>query len=330
MIFGKPWTQDEEDILLSYPGGNPLGIQQALKKAGFSRTIEAIQRKKLRLNAIIKPEESQANFFSSNEPLDNTSDVSWVSGKLPLNKSITKFVCLNDVHVPHNIDLTNIFTFIKEFKPDYIILNGDIVNNDPFSHWDKASPLRFKTMPQPKEYYEMCNKVFYKPLRDAAGKTCTIVHGIGNHEFWSNKAIAEMPEGKGYWEVENNIKYVDYWYASKDMVNLGKLFFLHGDIINGGRNHAEKMLNYFRRNVRYGHVHDIQERSYNNPIDITERHTARSCGTLQKFNPSFMGNRPHDWMHAFTYGYVREDGTFHDHTAVIVNNQFMANGKLYG
>lgn len=335
MIFGKPWTTNEEKIVISHPGDTNLKIQQLLSKAGFSRSLEAIQRKKQRLGST-KHNEQRTEFVESSytPPANKKSKkpkIDWVSGQsLALDKDVTKFVLLNDVHVPHNIDLQSIFEFFDDFKPDYTILNGDIINNDPFSHWDKQSPLRFKNMPQPKSYYEECNEVFYNPLRAAVGSKSKIVHGIGNHEFWSNKAIAEMPEGEGYWEVENNIENVDSWYASKTMVNLGKLYFVHGDIINGGNNHATKMLNYFRRNIRYGHYHDLQERSYNNPIDITERHTARSCGTLQKFNPGFMGNRPHDWMHCFTYGYVKADGTFHDHTSVVIDNKFMANGKIYG
>lgn len=350
MIFGKPWTVQEEAIVLSYPGNN-LNIQNELAKAGFKRSLEAIQRKKQRLRAVktvvhtsgymqIVPDSftpmypsvwSVAATTNTPAPKTKTPKIDWVSSKsLELKKDVTKFVLLNDVHVPHNIELNTIFEFFDDFKPDYAILNGDIINNDPFSHWDKQSPLRFKNMPQPKAYYEQCNEEFYRPLRDAVGKKCKTVHGIGNHEAWANKAIGEMPEGEGYWEVENNLENIDSWYASKTMVNLGKLYFVHGDIINGGQNHSFKMLNYFRRNLRYGHYHDLQERSYNNPIDITERHTARSCGTLQKFNPGFMGNRPHDWMHCFTYGYVYTDGTFHDHTTVVVENKFMANGKLYG
>jgi predicted phosphodiesterase len=338
MLYGKPWTKKEEEILMGYPGGNPLGVQTALNMAGFKRSIEAIQRKKQRLNIspVVTPMYTSAWSSEAADELNNwippkkKNKIDWVNGDLPLNKDVTKFVLLNDVHVPHNIELETIFEFFTEFKPDYAILNGDIINNDPFSHWDKQSPMRFKNMPQPKPYYEQCNEIFYRPLREAVGKKCKIVHGIGNHEAWSNKAIGEMPEGEGYWEVENNLENIDSWYASKTMVNLGKLFFVHGDIIQGGQNHSFKMLNYFRRNLRYGHYHDLQERSYNNPIDITERHTARSCGTLQKFNPSFMGNRPHDWMHCFTYGYVFSDGTFHDHTTLVVDNKFMANGKLYG
>lgn len=331
MIFGKPWSPAEEGILLGYPGGNPAGVQKKLLEAGYQRTIEAIKRKQQRINGgTIKPTPYIEVVEATYTPPKAKSKIKWVSGQaLPLHKEVTKFVALNDVHVPHNIELDKVFEFFDDFKPDYAILNGDIVNNDPFSHWDKSSPLRFKNMPQPKAYYEECNEVFYQPLRSAVGKNCEVVHGIGNHEAWSSKAIAEMPEGEGYWEVENNIEGIDSWYSSKTMVNLGKLYFVHGDIIQGGRHHAERMLNYFRRNIRYGHYHDLQERSYNNPIDISERHTARSCGTLQKFNPSFMGNRPHDWMHCFTYGYIFKDGTFHDHTTSIVDNYFMANGKLY-
>src|SRR5579863_5793922 len=151
MIFGKPWTPAEEGILLGYPGSNPAGIQKKLLDAGYQRTIEAIKRKQQRLSGSIHQDE----YTSNPAPFKKKKAVKWVSGEaLPLTKDVTKFVLLNDVHVPHNIELDSVFTFFDDFKPDYAILNGDIVNNDPFSHWDKSSPLRFKNMPQPKAYYE--------------------------------------------------------------------------------------------------------------------------------------------------------------------------------
>ncbi len=263
----------------------------------------------------------------------STKGINYVNGSLPLNnlEPYTRFVMLNDVHVPHNIPLDNVFKFIKDFKPDYVLLVGDIITNDPFSHWDKKSPLRFKSMPQPKKYYQECNKLFYKPLRKTVGDNCKIVHWIGNHEYWSNKAIAEMPEGEGYWEVENNIECIDAWVESKGVANLGKLHFIHGDVLKSGYNSAQKMVSTWHRNVRYGHFHNLEEATQVNPIDVKDVHTARCCGTLEKPNPHYMFNQPNRWVNAFTYGIVNNiDGSFSDHTTVITNNKFMAHGKIYG
>lgn len=330
MKFGEPWTQFEINIL--HDSNSVFDAQVSLRAAGYERTQDAIKRKIRRLKTSSKIPDDVYDYYSD-EKFDSSDVISqtvWHTGDLPLVGAQTKFVMLNDVHVPHNIDLENIWKFCRDFKPDYLLLVGDIINNDPFSHWDRNSPLRFKSMPNPKEHYELCNKLFYDPARAAVGNNCSIVHWIGNHEYWSNRAIEEMPEGKGYWEVENNIRHVDLWVPSKGIANLGKLHFVHGDVIKGGKYHSLKMLNYFRRNIRYGHYHNLEESSYTSPVDVMDRHTARCCGTLEKPNPRFMDNRPHDWMACVTYGVVKSNGNFFDHSAIITDNSFMANGKIYG
>ncbi len=257
-------------------------------------------------------------------------DVPWAPGSLPLKEGRpTKFIMINDVHVPHNIPLDAIWEFTKDFKPDYMLLVGDIVNNDPFTPWERNRRGQAKSIPVPKPYYKECNEKFYRPMREAAGKDCTVVHWEGNHEFWSRAAIQDIPEGEGYWEVWNNVEGVDLWVPSKMFARLGRLYFTHGDVIKGGMNHAKKMLGYFRRSVRYGHYHDTMACSETSPIDLKDRHTAKCCGTLEKFNPHFMKNRPHDWQHTFSFGYVYPEGYFFDSLCYIINNRFIANGKEY-
>ncbi len=262
-------------------------------------------------------------------PDDLDPKINWVDGKsLALKPDrFTRFVMMNDVHVPHNIPLDAIFDFIKEFKPDHMLLVGDIINNDPFSHWEKKSPGRAKKMPLPIKYFAHANANFYLPLRETIGKDCVTTHWEGNHEYWARRAIEEMPEGEGYWEAWNNIEEIDQWVSSKMFARLGKLYFTHGDVMNAGMYHAKKLLGYFRRSIRYGHYHDTSSWSDTSPIDIKDRHTAKCCGTLEKFNPAFMTNRPHDWQHCFTYGYVKPDGTFHDYSVNIVDNKFIVHGK---
>src|SRR3990167_10063938 len=182
MIQGKPWTNQEEDIVTEWWafGLEGLGVENSfeslqtfLTDQGFNRSIEAIKRKIRRLDI----QKHSSSIPISEKKVVETRHTSWLTGDIPLVKgNITKFVMLNDIHVPHNIDLTNIFHFIQDFKPDYVLLVGDIVNNDPFDHWKKAKPGTFKGMPQPKSYYELCNKEFYRPLRKICSNECKIIH----------------------------------------------------------------------------------------------------------------------------------------------------------
>lgn len=267
----------------------------------------------------------------THSPMPWSKATQWVEGSLPLvSKRETRFVMLNDVHFPDSIDLTQVFAFIKNFKPDYVLGVGDIMDMQQFSHWERSIPSRFKSMPDPKEQYWECTEGLYKPLREATGDG-KIVHWIGNHEFWAQRAVMQFPEGDGYWEPWNNIdnKLVDLWVPSKKVANLGKLHFLHGDFRASKQRHAFQFLTMFLRNLRYGHWHDVMEASYCSPIDQKERWTARSCGTLQNMNPQFMDSAPHNWVHAFTYGVVSPNGFFWDNTVKIIDGKFWAEGKLY-
>jgi predicted phosphodiesterase len=255
----------------------------------------------------------------------------FVEGSLPLIKGReTKFVFISDVHWPDNVKLKHVFSFIKTFKPDYVLAVGDILNGDPFSPWERGTPHAFKQMPDPKQYYYESTQELYKPLREAAGDA-KIVHWIGNHEFWAQRAVMQFPEGQGYWEIWNNVssEYVDMWVPSKKLANLGKLHFMHGDFAASKDCHAKRFLTLFMRNLRYGHWHDIQEAGYCSPIDQKERWTARSCGCLQNTNPHYMQNQPHNWINAFTYGVVTPNGLFWDTTVKIIDGKFWAEGKFY-
>ena len=252
----------------------------------------------------------------------------FVSGSLPLVKGReTRFVQLTDTHAPYSIPLGPVFEFIEDYKPDYVLLTGDNSDMSCFSHWEKRKRGTAQLLQDPKDYYGSVNGCFYEPLRRAAPKS-KIVHFIGNHEAWAYQAIDDMPEGRGYWEPENNIRGVDLWVRQFRLANLGKLHFLHGEHAVG-KYHAHGMLQLYRRSLRYGHRHDGQEAFYTSPVDVEDRHSARCCGTLQHFNPNFMQNRPHNWVHGFNAGIVAPDGMFWDQLTKIIRGRFYAESRWY-
>lgn len=257
--------------------------------------------------------------------------VKWVSGPLAIRKDrVTRFVFLNDVHVPDSIELAPIFEFIHDFKPDHVVLGGDILDMASFSHWERDKPRRAREMPYPAEEYALCRDRFFTPLRRAAPKATTTLI-MGNHEARAEHSIDAFPEGKGFWEVERNVgDGVDQFAKQYDTVALGKLWFSHGDILQGSsKTAADRMLNMYRRSMRSGHWHCLSEASYTSPVDQADRHTARVCGTLQKFQPGFMRHRPHAWIHAITHGVVEPSGRFWDMTTRINDGVFYAEGRKY-
>ena len=107
------------------------------------------------------------------------------------------------------INISGIWKFAKDFKPDLLLLCGDLLDATPFSHWLSNNHMRQRSLPLAKEMYEGFNREFMEPARNAVGDTCFIYYLLGNHERFVNDAISAVPNGKGYWDVELNVKHVD-------------------------------------------------------------------------------------------------------------------------
>lgn len=257
--------------------------------------------------------------------------VKWFSGSLPLNANAeTRWVFLHDVHFPHHLRMDHLHKFLRDFKPHYLILGGDIDNGDPVNHWQESNKKKAREMPLIKEHFARMNKEWIHPLLKNLPDSCSVVYQIGNHEVWYYNAIEANPNGHGYWEPENNLDGIDMWVEAGLYVNLGRVNFMHGHNEAAGIHHAHKVVMTHAHSVRYGHCHDVQFASRTSPIYFKERHTARSGGCWCIIDPPFMRHRPHRWQPAFTYGRTLPNGRFHDECALSIDGNFMAEGRLYG
>ena len=232
------------------------------------------------------------------------------TGPLPLlTKGKTRFVFWPDQQWPHINPIGGMLDFLAYFKPHYLILGGDVINQDPFDHWAKNKPGKAKELPDPKPHYEQFNEEFMAPVRKAMG-TRQIVFEKGNHEVWADRAIEMTSEGRGYWETENNVRGADLWVPQFQTVNLGKLHFAHGDMVNSGVNAAKKIMMVYHRNIWVGHHHKDESYTHVSPIDATEKLIARCIGCWTTLNPHYAKDKPNAWVNEFGYGFVDPDGNF--------------------
>lgn len=245
-------------------------------------------------------------------------------------------VALFDLHHPYHDTraLASILAFLRDYKPDVLILGGDAMDAGPFSHWTERKINLIRTMPPAHEMFGSFIVDILKPIRDAIGADTYIIYLLGNHEDWVRQAIEADPRGEGFWEVERNMGgLVDSVvpYVSENQhnhVNMGKLYFTHGYTTNVY--HARKVADDYNRPVRYGHTHDMQLYTHRTAVDVHDFHIARSCGCLCNLNPAYAKNRPNRWVHGFQYGEVERDGSFSDDVPVIINGRFKADGVWYG
>ena len=237
-----------------------------------------------------------------------------------------KILSLFDLHIPFNIPLGPVLEFVKDFKPNVIILGGDVGEWGCVSHWvcNQSRALDHGTISQA---YEDIEREIIFPLADAAPYAKKIFL-TGNHEDWLRKAAEADPNLRGFIELERNLK---GWkiYPFNVPYRAGKnLCYIHGTYHN--KYHARTTADAFvGSSVIYGHVHSMQSFSNISPVDSKHFYRAQSLGCLCNLNPEFMKNKPNAWIHGFGYCYLNDDGTFHDVPVVIVRNKFWAEGRLY-
>jgi len=237
-----------------------------------------------------------------------------------------RIVALFDCHVPFNIPLGLVFEFIQDFKPTEIILGGDAHDWTAVSQWiaDQSRALDGGTI---MDNYRALGETVLTPLRKAGGRT-KIVYLTGNHEAWLNQAAILNPNGRGYWELENNLPKDIQIVPLNKVYSIGpNLVATHGVYTN--MYHAKKTVEAFHTSVIYGHVHTFQSHTLVSPIDSEKYYIGQSIGCLSTLNPSFMKNRPNAWMNGFCYIYLNGDGSFHHVPVIIVNGKFYANGRKY-
>ena len=236
-----------------------------------------------------------------------------------------KIVALYDIHYPYNINLKPVIEFIKDFKPDTVILGGDSLDLAYLSHWNELSPGKWQGSDLLRDYEE------FGKILDTIRPMCKDMFFImGNHEKWVTDFGNKFPTLKGIIDIakglkfkERNIKTISFG----NFVKIGHLFFMHGASVTGF--HSKKMVGDWQRCVRYGHVHDFQAYSLISPIDTHKVYNAISCGCLCKRNPEYLHNRPNKWQHGFYYAIVDKQGNFTDSFVPIIRNKFYYNDKEY-
>ena len=255
----------------------------------------------------------------------------YIKGVLPY-KRYASFFFIPDLHWPFNLFFDSYLDMLSNNPPDYLILGGDNVDNSPFNHWAKRVPKSFKVMPQPREYYADANEKFFARLRLAVGKKTKIIAILGNHEEWSVKAIADNPEGEGYWEVENNIssQYIDGWVLYRKTISLGEMSFAHGDgIPYTGSQPSKKMASKWMRTIMFGHYHGYEVSSLVTPIDMQPLMGISVPASTEVHTCSYGEGMPHNRSNGFAWGWIKDNGNALWQVTVIRNGEYHFNGRLY-
>lgn len=217
--------------------------------------------------------------------------------------------------------------FAKDFKPDEIILGGDMLDCGLISHHNHGKPGATEGLKLRADATELQDALL-TPLECLGAKK--LVYIEGNHEAWLNQLVEAIPTLEGLLELDNILDLSNWKVIPQGgQYDLGKLTFLHGDTVVGGEHMAKQAVINYERNVRFGHYHTLQMYTKTSPSEYKNGKTGIAVPCLCHKTPKYGKGKPNKWMSGFNWGYVLPNGNFSDYVSLIMDGQFIANGKLY-
>lgn len=251
-----------------------------------------------------------------------------------------KFVSLFDLHLGYQIRsghrspihdakaLRVALEFIEDYKPEVIVLGGDMLDCGPISHHLEGKPWRTEKARIGEDATEL-NALLIDRI-NAMPWVKEKVYIIGNHEDWFTDLLDKNPALVGTISLKQ-LLHLDGWTVIDidGHYNLGKLTFIHGHQLGSQEMCAKKAVVEWERNVRHGHVHTYQVYTKTSPMDVKLAKTGIAVPCLCTKKANFLEGKPNKWVQGFNHGVVFPDGSYMDYVTVITNGRAFANGKLY-
>jgi len=190
-----------------------------------------------------------------------------------VNKA-TKTMVISDIHVPFEDKkaLDVVYKFAKDYKPDRLVINGDLVDFYGLSFFDKNTARRHSVQDE----IDLAGNVLNK-LRDAVGPKTEMVYLEGNHENRLQRYLWKNPELEGLRDLrlpnllglkDKGVQFVgvtsDYWKDTTGSIKVGDAIITHGDNrLNGTSTSrysgysARNSLATLQSSIFMGHVHRL-------------------------------------------------------------------------
>jgi hypothetical protein len=251
-----------------------------------------------------------------------------------------RFLFTTDMHVgwqTHNSrvepihDLRAINTVLKfaqDFKPHVWIQGGDNLDCGPVSHWLKDKKRSAANLDLSRDVDEYIREV-HKPINEImAGKERVFM--LGNHEDWLSQFAEREPSVGELFKIDKLLPLKNWQIIPQGgHYGLGNLKFIHGDVLTNSQYMAAQAVQRSEESIRFGHFHTYQVMPKHKMLDSSQFKTGIAVPCLSTTNPSFLRNKPNQWMQGFLFGYVLPDGTYNDYVVVIVDGKCVVNGKVY-
>jgi len=221
--------------------------------------------------------------------------------------------------------------FIGDFKPDEIILGGDIIDGP--DHGCESWPME-----QIERRGFECYKrdvdllLAFKFKLEKEAPEAKIVFLEGNHEERYDRLVRKYPKAltplfnlrRDFGHHKTWVKYGDY----NSFYRVGDLLFTHGTLYPDA--HAKKMSQaYLPNKVVYGHIHDFQAYTSHSGNPKLPGRYALTAGCLCGRLPDYKKGQPNKWLNGFV-SWVSINGITTPTPHIIENGKFVVGRRIYG
>lgn len=211
------------------------------------------------------------SFFNQVYPTPDTPEPG-----IKLSSGKALIICDTHGHKHHPL-LREFFQYGKAAGCDVVLLNGDIVDNEELSRWPQMQ--RFTPF---NEEVELMRELL-SDIADLFPKA-TKIYKKGNHEVWWDRELWKNPKLMSNDVIKERLKFEDVLtlpelgfkvVQDRGVVELGKLLVVHGhESKRGGVYIAKSTLEYYKRDVAFGHFHRIDFAKF----DVYGGETIKSYG----------------------------------------------------
>jgi len=242
-----------------------------------------------------------------------------------------KGVFLTDIHLPDSINLNPIFNYLNDYKPNIVILGGDIIDAKGLHGIDNRPANAFKI-----DWYKRDCKL----LKDFLIKLNKIVPNAkfiyleGNHEERYKRLMNKYPDTfKGQFNLLRDstpkrmkIKWISYGNYNS-FYRLGDTIFVHGTIYPD--HHAKRYaLDHTPFKCIYGHLHHFQAYTTRKAFSTMTPRYAITPGCLSHTTPEWKKGAPNQWVNGFI-SFELNNNTVIPTIHVIEKGRFYIGGKEY-
>lgn len=232
---------------------------------------------------------------------------------------------ISDLHIPnHRLEPIEIAVKkLKEEKVNTIIINGDLLDNTPFTRHEGKRPSASEV----RRWFDL-SEMFLEFLRDQF-QNCRILWAEGNHDYWYRRWMnqhAWQLDDDPYFSLQERLHLEEYkieFVPQSQYIMAGKLSIAHGHHVIKGIiapvNAARGVYTKAKKSMLIGHVH--VESSHTETDLHGDIVTTFSTGCLCTLTPEYqpMASKA---CHGFAHVLTDDDGNF------IVKNYRIHKGKL--